>query len=138
MDDGVWKQRGDKAQAGLAPLLFLVGEWRGTGTCHGRGITAQLVVKTILDGTWIEARETHFDDSGAQEHTDVSLYRFDPDEDHLRVLHLVEGEDKGIFVEGLQALNQLIFVDALEYLALGDVGVGAGLDVFGAASWHGG
>ncbi len=88
-DQSAWEERGRATREGIAPLDFLVGSWNGSGTSHGQPITGKLVVRPILDGTWLEARETQFGASGAQEHADVSLYRYDPEEHRIEVIHLM-------------------------------------------------
>lgn len=69
----------------LAPALFLAGDWVGEGHAHGEPVTATLRVRPILDATAVEVWET------VGGHTDLSIYRFDPDAGHLEVLHLMPG-----------------------------------------------
>lgn len=89
-DQSAWEQRGQAAREGIAALGFMVGSWTGTGSSRGQAITGKLEVCPILDGTWLEARETQFDAAGVQEHADVSLYRYDPEEHRLEVIHLMD------------------------------------------------
>jgi len=88
-DQASWDERGRAAREGIAPLGFLVGDWTGTGTSRGEPITGKLVVRSTLGGTWIEAREIQFGETGVQEHEDVTLYRFDPEEHRMEVVHLM-------------------------------------------------
>jgi hypothetical protein len=90
MDEEVrWEQHKQAAAAGIQALGFMVGKWSGTGTSYGATVTGTLTVRPILDGTWLEATETLFDASGSAEHTDISLYRYDPEESRLEVVHLM-------------------------------------------------
>lgn len=91
MDDAAqWKDRGRMAKAGIKVLDFMVGRWHGTGLSHGLPVSAQLEVQRILDGTWLQAEETLIDSKGTPEHTDMSMYRYDPTEGRLEVLHLMD------------------------------------------------
>jgi hypothetical protein len=72
-------------RARLAPALLLVGEWVGEGHAHGEPVTARLRVRPILGDTVLEVWEK------VGEHEDLSLYRFDPADNQLKVLHLMEG-----------------------------------------------
>jgi len=84
-----WEEKGRLARTGLAPLEFLMGKWVGRGTSHGAPVTGELEVRHLMDGTWLEARETLFDASGQVEHTDLCLYRFDVEQGRLEVVHLM-------------------------------------------------
>ena len=88
-EQAAWEQRGREAREGIAALGFMVGSWRGSGTSHGAPITGELTVKTTLGDAWLEARETQFSESGEQEHEDLCLYRYDPEEHRLEVIHLM-------------------------------------------------
>ncbi len=88
-DEARWEERGRLAAAGIRALGFMVGEWSGQGTSHGTPVTGRLVVRPILDGSWLEATETLFDATGRAEHTDLSLYRYDPTDQRLEVVHLM-------------------------------------------------
>ena len=91
MDEAAsWEARGEKAKRGIGALGFMVGSWQGQGQSHGQPVTARLEVRPRLDGTWLEATETLFDDQGQPEHADLSYYRYDPEEGRLEVLHLMD------------------------------------------------
>ena len=91
MDDRErWEDRAKRAKAGIGALQFMVGSWKGVGESHGQPVTATLQVLSCLDGTWLEAREVLFDADGVAEHTDLSLYRYDPEAGRLEVLHLMD------------------------------------------------
>jgi hypothetical protein len=85
-----WADRGRRAQQGIGALGFMIGSWRGTGQSHGAQVSAVLEVRPRLDGSWLEATETVYDADGVPEHTDLSLYRYDPEEGRLEVLHLMD------------------------------------------------
>jgi hypothetical protein len=85
-----WNAREKAAISGLAPLTFLVGEWRGRGQSQGAPITGTLVVRSTMGGSWIEARETQTNAQGVIDHTDLSLYRYDTEEHRLEVVHIME------------------------------------------------
>lgn len=90
MDEAAsWEERGKLARLGISVLDFMIGSWKGTGKSFDAHITATLVVRPILDGTWLEATETLFDANGQIDHQDTSMYRFDPDNSRLEVLHLM-------------------------------------------------
>jgi hypothetical protein len=90
MDEAeAWRHRGDRAQAGIGVLGFMRGSWVGEGHSHGAAVSARLEVISILDGSWLQASETMLDTGGVPEHTDISLYRYDPQEGRLEVLHLM-------------------------------------------------
>lgn len=89
MSEQDWDARTRQAQAGLTPLRFLLGRWRGAGHSHGAPISATLEVRLCLGGTFIEARETLYDADGALDHEDISFYRFDAREGHIRVRQMM-------------------------------------------------
>ena len=88
---------------GLAPLSFLVGTWRGTGSVHGSPITSDLVISWLFDETFLEAQEVLRDPSGAVVHEDRALYRFDPEERRVKVVHLLPG---GWYLERLVVVGE--------------------------------
>jgi hypothetical protein len=78
----------ERAQAGLAPLAWMIGTWVGVGRAHGQPVQGQLVARRILDGSFLEVRERLGDPAGGPDHEDLSFYRHDA-ERGLRVLHLM-------------------------------------------------
>ena len=90
MSEEPWNTQAQKAQDGLDPIRFLLGDWTGSGTCHGEKVEGRLAVQTRIDGTWIEAIETLLDPRGETIHTDVSLYRFDVKNENIEVIQLSE------------------------------------------------
>ncbi len=86
LDD--WSERTRRAQIGLAPARFLIGEWIGTGATHGAPVMGRLSVRSILDDTFLEAVETSWDEDGNVDHEDRVLYRYDIADHSLRALHI--------------------------------------------------
>ena len=84
-----WEQKGDRARRGLKPLHFLLGDWSGEGVDQGLPIFSETSGRLLLDESWLELRELLTDERGVRIYQDISLYRFDPVEDGLRVLHLM-------------------------------------------------
>lgn len=85
-----WESRARTTREGLAPLHFLVGQFEGQGSDGGRPIRARAVGRLLLDGSWLELAEEILAPDGAVDYRDLALYRFDPAEEGLRVLHLME------------------------------------------------
>ena len=79
------------ARASLDPLDFLLGCWLGEGDEDGAPLTSEAEGRRILGGTWLEVRESVRDAAGRPVHEDATLYRFDPEEGHLRVVHCLPG-----------------------------------------------
>lgn len=79
------------AQTMLQPLHFLLGSWQGSGVSHGEAVTATLNVRLCLSGTFVEATEVLRSSSGEVDHEDISFYRYDDREGHLRVRQLMPG-----------------------------------------------
>ncbi len=73
-------------QQRLAPLAFLLGNWRGEGMSDGAPLTGRLLARHILSQTFIEVRETLTDAAGVLDHEDLCLYRFDPQCEQVRVV----------------------------------------------------
>jgi hypothetical protein len=80
-----WEARLALARERLAPALIMTGTWAGDGHAHGEPVTASLRVRPVLGDTVLEVWEQ------VGEHEDLSLYRFDPDDGQLKVLHLMAG-----------------------------------------------
>src|SRR5687767_10862250 len=93
MPDGIGEhdERRALVLAGLSVLDGLLGHWVGAGHDHGAPVTARLIVTPILDGTFVEAIETLLDPGGQVLHEDRALYRYDPDDRRLKVMHFVPG-----------------------------------------------
>jgi hypothetical protein len=85
-----WEQRARATRGRLQPLEFLVGDFFGDGTDHGEPIRARATGRLLLDGSWLELGEQILDPQGAVVHRDLALYRWDPAEQGLRVLHLMD------------------------------------------------
>jgi hypothetical protein len=85
-----WEARARATREGLAPLHFLVGRFEGEGTDAGRPIRARATGRLLLDGSWLELAEEILAPDGAVDYRDLALYRYDPAEEGLRVLHLME------------------------------------------------
>ena len=68
-----WEQQGEAALNGLAPLRFLIGEWRGSGHCYGDAVNGIFTVQPLLDGSWLEATEILTNPNGDEVHSDLSL-----------------------------------------------------------------
>ena len=90
MADLSWDDQGDRAMVGIEPLRFLIGEWSGSGICHGEPVQGKMTVRGLMDGSWLEATETLLDASGEVIHTDMTLYRFDVQNESLVALQLFE------------------------------------------------
>ena len=103
MAEMTWEQQGEAALNGLAPLRFLIGEWRGSGHCYGEVVNGLFSVKPLLDGSWLEATETMTNAQGERVHSDVSLYRYNVEAEHLQVLQL--------FNHGHQSSNPIELTD---------------------------
>lgn len=90
MKDDSWTLQGQKADAGLAPVRCLLGEWIGEGQCHGEAVTGRMLGSAVIDGSWIEVEETLFGVDGSVVHTDRSLYRFNVESEALEAIQLFE------------------------------------------------
>jgi len=89
-DPSGWEARARATRERLEPLRFLVGAFDGEGQDDGRPVRARASGRWLLDGSWIELCEEILDPDGRAIHRDVTLYRYDPAEQGLRVLHLME------------------------------------------------
>lgn len=85
-----WHARAHCCREGLLPLAFLVGEFEGRGTDSGQPVLAEASGRLLLDGSWLELKERLLTAGGVLLYEDFALYRFDPSEDGLRVLHFME------------------------------------------------
>lgn len=90
MSETSWNTQGLRAKAGIEPLHFLLGEWCGTGACHGVRVTGRLTGVALLDGSWLQVTEILLDEAGAVVHEDLSLYRFDVESDALQAVQVFE------------------------------------------------
>jgi hypothetical protein len=90
VSDDSWTTQGQKADAGLAPVRCLLGEWTGEGHCHGQTVVGRMRGVALLDGTWIEVEETLTGTDGAVVHTDRCLYRFNVESEALEAIQLFE------------------------------------------------
>ena len=90
MSEDSWNTQGLRAKAGIEPLRFLLGEWCGVGVCHGVQVTGRLSAAALLDGSWLQVSERLIDESGAEVHEDLSMYRFDVESDSLQAVQLFE------------------------------------------------
>jgi hypothetical protein len=84
-----WRRWESVATDGLAPLDFLVGAWSGVGQSHGAAVQARMEARRVLGGTFLEVSEQLFAADGAPAHEDRAWYRFDPEEQRLRVHHFM-------------------------------------------------
>ena len=89
-DASDWTSRARSTREGIAPLRFLIGDFEGRGTDSGQPIHARASGRLLLDGSWLELRERLLAPDGTPIHEDFALYRFDPVEEGLRVMHFME------------------------------------------------
>jgi hypothetical protein len=89
-DFSAWQARTRACIDGLLPLGFLVGSFEGRGSDSGQPILAQATGRLLLDGSWLELRERLLSPAGELLYEDFALYRHDPKEGGLRVLHFME------------------------------------------------
>ena len=114
-----WELRLRMQRAALAPVLVLAGRWRGRGEAHGEPVVSELVIRPVLDGTMIEARERTGD------HEDICFYRWEVERQQIWVLHLMPGAAREYPVE--QTADGLIWVTPPEEPAVEWSVRGAGL-----------
>ena len=91
MSDDNWNEHAQKSRTGIQPIHFLLGSWTGSGVCDGQPVAGQMHVRPLFDGSWIEATEELLDSEHNIIHTDVSLYRFDAQNDCIEVIQLSAG-----------------------------------------------
>lgn len=87
---GSWQQREKESREQLSSLSFLIGEWVGEGSAEGRPIRGHLKAALVLGGTFLEVRETLTQPDGTQDHEDICFYRYDTQQQQLRVLQMVQ------------------------------------------------
>ncbi len=85
-----WEKRAALTLSRVQVLHFLVGSWQGQGHDSGQAIVARATGRLRLDGSWLELHEQLCDPSGEPLYEDFSLYRYDPAQESLRVLHFME------------------------------------------------
>lgn len=86
MDQDIdWDARERLVKRHLAALAYLEGDWAGAGISHGAPVQGRLVVRAVLGGTFVEAREVLRDEAGDVDHEDLCVYRYDPEDKALRV-----------------------------------------------------
>jgi hypothetical protein len=85
-----WQARTDSCRERLRPIGFLLGRFEGRGTDSGQPVLAQATGALLLDGSWLELRERLLSPEGELLYEDFALYRYDPSEEGLRVLHFME------------------------------------------------
>jgi len=85
-----WQARTRQSLDGITPVGFLVGDFEGQGTDSGQPVLAEATGRLLLDGSWIELRERLLSPEGELLYEDFALYRFDPAEEGLRVMHFME------------------------------------------------
>ncbi len=90
MADDSWTIQGQRADAGLAPVRCIVGDWIGEGHCHGEPVTGRMHGAAVIDGSWIEVEETLTGADGGVVHTDRSLYRFNVEAEAIEAIQLFE------------------------------------------------
>ena len=78
----------DSAQA-LDFLDFMIGHWQGEGKHGDASLTGVLTVQRRLGGTFLEAHECLRNERGNLDYEDVTIYRYNASDQHLRVLQLV-------------------------------------------------
>ena len=89
-DLSAWHARARSCRDGLLPLHFLVGRFEGHGADSGQPVRAEATGTLVLDGSWLELRERLLGTEGELLYDDFVLYRYDPAEEGLRVLHFME------------------------------------------------
>ena len=78
-----------RCRAGLSSLDFLVGRFAGEGVGPDGPLRAQIEGRRLLSDTFLELREQQWGGSGELVHEDIAFFRFDPDEERIRVQHLM-------------------------------------------------
>lgn len=89
-DFSAWQARTRACIDRLQPIGFLVGRFEGHGSDSGQPVVAQAAGRLLLDGSWLELQERLLSPEGELLYEDFALYRYDPSEGGLRVLHFME------------------------------------------------
>ena len=92
MADDSWTIQGQQADAGLAPVRCIIGEWIGEGYCHGEAVTGRMHGAAVIDGSWIEVEETLIGADGSV-HRINSLYRFNVEAEALEAIQAAREHD---------------------------------------------
>ena len=90
MTDDAWIQQGQQALAALEPLAFIVGKWVGTGQHQGEAVDGTMEVVAVVDGSWIQAKETVVSTNAQRETIDISYYRWNAEAESLQLFQLFE------------------------------------------------
>lgn len=101
-DEMSWDQRGLLCRMALAPVRPILGRWEGQGHHYGQPLRGRLEARERFGATWIEVSETLLDASGAVDHEDLTLYRFDADAGQIRALQVMAhawSQDHAVAVE---------------------------------------
>lgn len=83
-----WQQHIEAIQAGVRPLHFLEGTWKGEGISDGQPVRGHLTARLVLGGTFLECSEELFNAAGDLDHEDRVFYRYDSENQTIRALHL--------------------------------------------------
>ena len=77
------------AAEALSFLDFMIGKWSGQGQHQNEAITGKLTVRRRLQGTFLEAHEILRNALNEVDYEDITIYRYSPTDQHLRVMQLV-------------------------------------------------
>lgn len=80
-----WETRLHRTRAEAGAFSPFLGEWQGAGQAHGEPTAGALRGESLLDGSFVEVRER------SPDHEDRTIYRWEPEDGSLRVLHLMAG-----------------------------------------------
>lgn len=84
-EEAAWRERVERTVREAEAFAAFLGEWAGQGTAHGEPVSARMMARALLDGSFVEVREL------GDAHEDRCFYRFEPEDGSLRVLHLLPG-----------------------------------------------
>ncbi|MCK6515914.1 hypothetical protein L6R46_12750 [Myxococcota bacterium] len=74
-----------EAEAALARLSFLLGEWRSEGRLHEAPVTGICTARRALTGAFIEVHEQVYSSSGDLEYEDLCVYAYNEQFHELEV-----------------------------------------------------